>query len=69
MLFQSQRETPGSKVQFLAIVQVVVQAQQEAVVTQFQSSHLGPTFQLPNNSFEAYRWRSGGVLVVARTAW
>ena len=31
------------------------------VVTQFLLSRLGPTFQLPDSSFDAYRWRAGGV--------
>ena len=36
-----------SKVQFLADVQVDVQAQQETVVTQFQSLHSGPLSGYP----------------------
>ena len=47
LLCQCQRKTPGSKVQFLAYVQVGVQAQQETVVTQFQSLHSGPLSSYP----------------------
>ena len=47
---------------FLADVQVDVQAQQETVVTQFQSLHSGPRLEVD-------RLCAGGVLVVARKAW
>lgn len=42
LLCQCQKETAGSKAQFLAGVQLNVQTQQETVMTQFQWLHSGP---------------------------